>query len=117
MEEGNGVKQRRDEVGSDRETAQTCGPASREEERRRLTSVSSGAEGMERSRAWGAMGLRADQGGKFGREVVREVEAERKGAREGRGSPFGRRGRGKEGEQGRWGEHEEEGQRRHWKEK
>lgn len=45
MEEGNGVKQRRDEVGSDRETAQTCGPASREEERRGLTSVSSGCRG------------------------------------------------------------------------
>lgn len=27
---------------------------------------------MDQSRAWGAMGIRADQGGKFGREVVRE---------------------------------------------
>lgn len=45
MEEGNGVKQRRDEVGSDRNRAQTCRPASREEERRGLTSVSAGHDG------------------------------------------------------------------------
>lgn len=91
MEEGDGVKQRRDEVGGDRESElKPVGlPAvrKREEGQRQLVQ---GAEGREQSRAWGMEGLRADQGWRFGRDGVdgRE-EAEGQEASGASGNPVG----------------------------
>jgi hypothetical protein len=67
MEEGNGVKQRGDEVGRDRNRAQTCGPVSREEERRGLTLVSSGCSREGQSRGWGVVGSELARVGGAGR--------------------------------------------------
>lgn len=124
MEEGDGVKQRRDEVGGDRESElKPVGlPAvrKREEGQRQLVQ---GAEGREQSRVWGMEALRADQGWRFGRDGVDGKRQRGRKPAEQVGTQLERRTQRAEALAGRkerevsegGGEHEEEGQRRHWK--